>query len=382
MAAQTVLFPVDTEDRTMNVLAGFSPIARAVIVTAAIAIVVTFVHLAASIIAPMLLAVFIAVVATPPLHWMRRFGVPKLLALAFIVLVLIDIGSIFLLVTTGALEGFRDSLPGYQERFLLLSDQLGTWLEEVGMAGSREAVPDIFNPANATALVRTVLSSVSDIFGIGLLILLAVVFMLLEAPILPAKLKSAFHFTQESEARLRQLLKAVNQYMVIKSLTSLATALCIWASLLFLGIDFAVLWAILAFFLNFIPFVGAILMMIPAVLVALVQTDLQTTLLVALGYLVINTVIGSILEPRIMGRGLGISTLAVFLSLMFWGWVLGTVGVFLSVPLTMALMIALDASPQTRPIAILLGPEIAQKPESDEESRTDSGVTNQDPGSS
>jgi len=366
----------------MNVLAGFSPIARAVIVTAAIAIVVTFLHLAASIIAPMLLAVFIAVVATPPLHWMRRFGVPKLIALALIVLVLLDVGSIFLLVTTGALEGFRDSLPSYQERFILLSDQFGAWLEDVGMAGSREAMPDVFDPAKVTVLVRVVLSSVSDLVGIGLLILLAVIFMLLEAPNLPTKLKTAFNFNRESEDRLRQLFSVINRYMVIKSLTSLATAMCVWAWLLFFGIDFAVLWAILAFFLNFIPFVGAILMMIPAVLVALVQIDLQTALLVALGYLVINTVIGSILEPRIMGRGLGISTLAVFLSLLFWGWVLGTVGVFLSVPLTMALMIALDASPQTRPIAILLGPEIAQDIEPEEETRLAGEAEDQDPRSS
>ncbi len=358
----------------MNVLAGFSPVARALIVTAAIAIVATFLQSAASIIAPILLAVFISVVATPPLRWMERRRIPKWFALAFIVLVLLDVGSIFLLVATGALEGFRDSLPGYQERFMLLSNQLGSWLEDAGVDGSREAVSDIFDPVKATALVRMLLSNVSGVFATGLFILLAVVFMLLEAPTLPAKLKTAFHFTEESEARLQRVLKAVNQYMLIKSLTSLATALCIWGWLLFLGIDFAVLWAVLAFFLNFIPFVGAILMMIPAVLLALVQTDFQTTLLVASGYLAVNTVIGSILEPRIMGRGLGISTLAVFLSLMFWGWVLGTVGVFLSVPLTMALMIALDASPQTRSIAILLGPEVEQKPAPDEETRSGGGL--------
>ncbi len=347
----------------MNALAGFSPIARALIVTAAIAIVVIFLELTASIVAPMLLAVFIAIVATPPLRWMRRFGMPKWAALVFIVFVLLDVGSLFLLVFTGALEGFRDSLPGYRERFMLLSEQFGGWLEAAGMAGSREAVPDIFDSAKVSALVRTILSNVSGLFGTGLLILLAVVFMLLEAPNLPAKLQTAFHFTEEAEARLQRVLNAVSQYMAIKSLTSLATALCVWILLWFFGIDFAVLWALLAFLFNFIPFVGALLMMIPPVLLALVQTDLGTALMVAAGILVVNTVIGSILEPKIMGRGLGISTLAVFLSLLFWGWVLGTVGVFLSVPLTMALMIALEASPQTRPIAILLGPEIVQKPE-------------------
>jgi len=217
-------------------------------------------------------------------------------------------------------------------------------------------------------LIRLALANVSGTFGVGLLVLLAVVFMLLEAPSLSAKLKAAFHLTAASEARLARVFSSINRYMVIKSLTSLATALCIWGMLMMLGVDFAALWAMLAFVLNFIPFVGVILMMVPAVLFALVQTDIQTTLLVALGYLVINTVIGSILEPRIMGRGLGISTLAVFLSLLFWGWVLGTIGVFLSVPLTMALIIGLEAGPQTRPIAILLGPPLAPEPEPKTES--------------
>jgi AI-2 transport protein TqsA len=147
--------------------------------------------------------------------------------------------------------------------------------------------------------------------------------------------------------------------MLIKTLASLATAFIIWIWLWYLGLDFAVLWALLAFLLNFVPFVGSILMAVPAILLALVQTDLQTALLVALGYLVVNTIIGSILEPKIMGKGLGISTLAVFLSLLFWGFVFGTIGVFLSVPLTMVMIIAFDASPLTRPIAILLGPDLA-----------------------
>jgi AI-2 transport protein TqsA len=125
-------------------------------------------------------------------------------------------------------------------------------------------------------------------------------------------------------------------------------------------VDYAVLWALIAFLLNFVPTIGSILAAFPAVLLALVQIDVQAALLVAIGYLVVNTLIGSILEPKIMGYGLGLSTLVVFVSLVFWGWVLGPVGMFLSVPLTMSLKIALDANPQTRPIAIMLGPEIRE----------------------
>jgi AI-2 transport protein TqsA len=341
----------------MKLLIGFTPIARGLIVAAAVAIIVMFMQAAAPLIAPTLLAAFIAVVAAPPLRWLQGKGIPKGGGLALIVFVLLDFSSIVALVTTGALEGLRDSLPTYQERLMLLSEQLGDWLEGIGVEKAREAVPDIFDPAAATTLVRLALANVSDIFATGLLVLLAVIFMLLEAPNLRVRLRTAFNLEDDSEVVLHRLLGATNRYMVIKMSTSLATALCIWVLLKVLHIDFAILWAVLAFLLNFIPFVGAFLMAIPAVLVALVQTDLQTTLLVALGYLVINTVIGSILEPRIMGRGLGISTLAVFLSLLFWSWVLGTVGAFLAVPLTMVLMIALESSPRTRHVAYLLGAE-------------------------
>ena len=346
----------------MNADPGLSPPARGLLVAAAFVIVVAGLHAAASLIAPVLLAIFIAVVATPPLRLMRRFGAPKWAALLVIGFLLLDFGSLFALTTTGAVEGFRHSLPSYQERLVLLSNEFGNWLEGLGVPNSHEAVPDIFDPALAMGLTKAFLSNMSGLFSTGLLVLFTVLFILLEAAGMPAKLKTAFEFTGQSDARLKKMLSSINQYMLIKTLASLATAFFIWVWLWFLGLDFAILWAVLAFLLNFVPFVGSILMAVPAVLLALVQTDLQTTLLVALGYLVVNTVIGSILEPKIMGKGLGISTLAVFLSLLFWGFVFGTVGVFLSVPLTMVLIIAFDASPLTRPIAILLGPDIAEVP--------------------
>ena len=344
----------------MHLLNGFSPIARAVIVAAAIAVTVVVLQSAASIVAPVLLAAFIAVILTPPLRWLRRKRVPQWISLPLIVILLLEAGSILGLVFTGQLEGFRESLPGYRERLTLLRDQFGLWLEETGVEMAREAVKDIIDPNVAVDLVRVVLSNMRSTFGTGLLVLLSAVFMLLEAPSLLTKLRKAFHLQEEAELRLQRLFSSINHYMVIKSLASLATALCIWGWLWMLAIDYAALWAILAFLLNFIPFIGGLLMAVPPLLLALVQADLQVTLIVALGYLIVNTVIGSILEPRIMGRGLGISTLVVFLSLLFWGWVLGTVGVFLSVPLTMVLLIALDSRPQTRPFAILLGPEVAE----------------------
>ena len=122
--------------------AGLSPVARTVVVLAALAIVIGFLKLSADFITPILLALFIAIVATPPLRWMRRRGLPMWIGLAIVGFLLLDIGSIIALVTTGALEGFRNGLPTYQERLVLLNEQFGIWMESVGMAESREAAPD------------------------------------------------------------------------------------------------------------------------------------------------------------------------------------------------------------------------------------------------
>jgi predicted PurR-regulated permease PerM len=342
----------------MSILVQFSAPARGVIVAGAVALIITLMHMTAGILAPLLLAVFIAIITTPMLRWMRRKGVPKWGALGVIVFILLDVGSVMALLTTGAFEGFRESFPTYQERFMLLSQQVGGVLESAGMSNSQEAIPDILDPAKVQAGVRLVLSNASGVFATGLLVLLAVVFILSEASGLRAKLHAAFNLTPDAEARLTQLLSRINRYMQIKTLTSAATGVCVWLFLWVLGIDFAPLWGILAFLLNFVPVVGNIVMMIPATLLALVQVGFPTALLVAGGYLVINTLIGNVIEPKVMGKGLGISTLAVFVALLFWGWMFGLVGMFLAVPLTAALIAALDASPHTRPLAIMLGPEV------------------------
>jgi AI-2 transport protein TqsA len=121
-----------------------------------------------------------------------------------------------------------------------------------------------------------------------------------------------------------------------------------------IGVDFAPTWGLLAFLLNFIPNIGSIIAAVPAILLALIQLGLPSALLTLLGYLVVNITIGNFLEPRVMGRSLGLSTLVVFLSLLFWGWVLGPIGMVLSVPLTMTAKIALAVNEDTRWLAVLL----------------------------
>ncbi|MEJ2034102.1 MAG: AI-2E family transporter, partial [Deltaproteobacteria bacterium] len=185
---------------------------------------------------------------------------------------------------------------------------------------------------------------------------------LLEASSFPAKLRASRHDPQAALAGYEQVVRDINDYMKIKTWISLATGIFIAIWLAILGVDYPLLWGVLAFLLNYVPNIGSIIAAVPAVLLALVQLGTTSALLAAAGYLAVNMVVGNVVEPRFMGRGLGLSTLVVFLSLVFWGWVWGPIGMLLSVPLTMMIKIALASNEETRRFAILLGSEEPLEP--------------------
>jgi AI-2 transport protein TqsA len=335
----------------------FSSAARFILVAGAFVVVVAGMKAASSLLSPFLLAMFIAVIAAPPLGWLRR-RMPSWAALVIVVLGIVATGGLFGVLVQGALTGFSANLPEYQERLGTLSAETVSWLGAIGVDLPEQAITAWFDPAKAMKIAGDLIKGMSNVLANALLILLTVIFILLEATTLPAKLQAALKRPDESTERLRDVMDSVNRYMGIKTLTSLATACVVWLMLTILGVDFAILWAASAFLLNFVPTIGSFIAAVPAVLLALVQLGLETATVAAIGYIVVNTIIGNIVEPKVMGRGLGLSTLVVFVSLVFWGWVLGPVGMFLSVPLTMALKIALDANPDTRSIAVMLGPEM------------------------
>lgn len=206
------------------------------------------------------------------------------------------------------------------------------------------------------SILTGTVTGVAGLLSNALLILLTVIFILLEAATIPAKLNAMPGNSAFSVDNLAKIIDNVNRYMAIKTMTSLATGVLVGVMLAFLGVPFATIWAMLAFFLNFVPNIGSFIAAIPAVLVALLDLGLGAAFGAAIGYVVINGVIGNVVEPRVMGHGLGLSTLVVFVSLVFWGWVLGPVGMLLSVPLTMTAKIAMESNPQTRWVAVLLGP--------------------------
>lgn len=331
---------------------------RTLFVLAAVVVVVAGMRAAEPILVPFLLAVFIAVIFAPPLFWLRRKGIPQWLALLLIVSGIVSLGMVLAALLGTSVDGFSETIPQYQQRLNSLTAQALDALARHGIDVPRSLLLERFDPGAAMQLAASMLAGFGNVLKNSFLILLTVVFMLMEASSVPQKIHRVFDDAGASKAvaGFDEFAKTLHRYLAIKTATSLATGTIVTLWLWTIGVDYALVWGVLAFLLNFIPNIGSIIAAVPAVLLALVQIGLGAALAAAGGYLAINVVVGSIIEPRFMGRGLGLSTLVVFLSLVFWGWVLGPVGMLLSVPLTMTLKIAFASSPRTSWLAGLLGP--------------------------
>ena len=335
---------------------GFTPAARFLLVAGAFVVVVAGLKSASNLVTPFLLAVFIAVLVVPPLQYMRSHGLPGWAAMLVVVATLVGAGSAVVGLFSGSLSDFNASLPSYQERVKGLTGELDIWLDSIGIHVSRQALNSVIDPGRIFGMATELIRGLGGVLTNAFLILLTVIFILFEANSLPSKLRAALRQPEASLNHLHEVMHTINRYMFLKFCTSVLTGVLLWAWLSFLGVDFPAMWGMLAFLLNFVPTIGSIIAGVPPVMLALIQLGVEDALLVTIGYMLVNIGIGNFLEPRVMGQGLGLSTLVVFLSLIFWGWVLGPAGMFLSVPLTMALKIALGANTQTYPIAVMLGP--------------------------
>jgi predicted PurR-regulated permease PerM len=329
--------------------------APALLILASFIIVVAGMKAASSILVPFFLAVFIAVICAPPLFWLQRKGVPKVLALALILVAILFVGLLFGALIVPSLNDFLSSLPDYQERLSAHIAALISWLREKGVNIPQKEVSGAFHPGWVMSLAGDILSTLSSVLTNAFLILLTVVFILLEAADFPKKLGVVLKNPERSLSTIEKFSQDAKRYLVIKTLISVAVGLVIWFWLLILGVDYPVLWGTLSFLLNYVPNIGAIIAALPVALLALVQLGVGSALLTVLGFVVVHIVVGNIIEPKVTGKGLSLSTLVVFLSMVFWGWVLGPIGMILSVPMTSLVKIALESYEETRGLAIMLG---------------------------
>jgi predicted PurR-regulated permease PerM len=336
----------------------FSKAARFIVIAAALVIVIAGMREAASLLVPFLLSVFIAVLCLPAMQGLKKRGLPDGLAIVLVILLVIVVGAGLVMLVGSSIDDFTRNLPAYEDRVTEQWTNLLVYLNQMGIALPEKALLSHFDPRSAMQMTRTILAGFGNVMANSFLIILTVIFILLESGSFARKLKD-FNESNDVEAGSAEFVSAftekVRAYMSIKTWMSLLTGLLVALSLWLLGVDYPQLWGVLAFMLNYVPNIGSIIAAVPAVLVALVQMGSGTAMLSAGAYVIINVVVGNVLEPKLMGKGLGLSTLVVFVSLVFWGWVLGPVGMLLSVPLTVTVKLALDSKTETRWIGTLLG---------------------------
>jgi len=335
------------------------PTTNALMALAATVIVVAGLRAASSVFVPFLLAGFIGLLCAPALFWLRDRGLPTPIALIVVLLGLLSIGALFGGLVSSSINEFTRALPAYQKSFGSVIASLTTTLADFGIDfGISTSETNPFDPKAALGLVGNLASNLGSLLNNAFLLFLTVCFILLEASSFPHKVREAFGDSPEIEDRMAEIGESIRRYLAIKTLTSLLTGLLAYAALMLLGVNFAPLWGLIAFLLNFVPAVGSVIAAIPAVALAFIDNGGETAALVTLCYVGINITIGNFLEPRVMGEGMGLSPLIVVTSLVFWGWVLGPVGMVLAVPLTVILRITLGSQPSTRWVAVLLGPAV------------------------
>jgi len=330
---------------------------RFIVIAAALVIIIGGFNQAQSVLVSFLVAAFLATLGTPPVLWLERKRIPSVIAVLLVVTAMITVLLIVGVFVGASINSFYTELPVYQTRLQEQASAFHSYFETRGIRGMDKVLLGYINPASVMNLTARLLTELGSALSNIVLILLTVAFILFEASSFPVKLRAVLGDPQQVFPQFTKFANDIERYMVIKTLISLATGILIGTWLSILRVDFPILWGFLAFLLNYVPSVGSTIAAVPAVLLAFIQLGIGRAVMAAAGYMAVNFILDNVIETKLMGRRLGLSTLVVFLSLIFWGSLLGPVGMVLCIPLTMTLKFACENNKGTQWLAVLLGPE-------------------------
>jgi len=338
-------------------------VGNSILLIASVVIVLSGATLASAIVVPFLLSLFVTIILLVPVEALMRRSVPTWLSLLIVVAgMLVFFAAVFIIVGSAA-AAFSADLPGYQAEFKALITNVSAWFDARGVDVSASGLRDVLNPQRIISFFQNFIGDIGGALSNIMLIVFTVVFMLSDANLFKRKL--AWHQQQHSAVEgqlgsLSDLVVLLATYTKIKAAVSLLTGFLIWLGLSLMGIKYPVLWGLLAFLLNFIPTIGSIIAAFPVLLLAMLSLDPVLLMMIVALYLVVNIVVGNFVEPIWMGGEVGLATLIVFLSMVFWGWLFGPVGMILSVPLTIAVKFLSLRNPRTLWLAVLLSNTVEQ----------------------
>jgi len=326
-----------------------------IIKLAALIIILAGAMYAKTIIAPFLLALFISIICIQPITWLEKKRIPRWIAIIVIILGLVSLFFGFSSLIGGTLSFFLSNVSKYETTVTTISKSVIQFLNDKGLKIPEDQISSLIQPAKILEFTSGAMKQLFTLLGNTFLIFLIILFILMEFGSFSDKAKAITNGPDKSIAYFSTILQDIRHYLGIKTLVCLSIGILIYIAMLIIGVDYPLLWALIAGLMNYIPNIGSIIATIPAFLFALVQLGLGGALWTLGAFMVIHNVLGNFIEPKIMGKGLGLSTLVVLLSLLFWGFILGLVGMFLAVPFTLTMKIILEQNDKTRWLAILLG---------------------------
>jgi AI-2 transport protein TqsA len=302
------------------------------------------------IIAPVSLALMLTVTASPLSSWLRRRGAPVWVAatalLVTVYVVLFGLGGALLLSATRLV----DLLPQYQDQFTQLRADVAQALGDLGVGTQSVGdVADLFEPGRVVDIVQGVLGGVLGMLSNGLFLLAVLLFLCLDAVHFPARLARAAAQRPQVVGALRSFAQGTRRYLLVSTVFGVIVAAIDTVMLWALDVPLPLLWGLLSFITNYIPNIGFIVGVIPPALLALLEGGPQLMMTVIVLYCVVNFVIQSVIQPKVVGDAVGLSASISFLSLVFWTWVLGPLGALLAIPLSLLTKgLLVDIDPTTR----------------------------------
>jgi len=314
---------------------------RLLLGAAALVVIAAGLRATAVLLVPLILAVFLSVVTFPLVAALQERRVPRVLAVLMTMLAVLMILSGPSVVIVTAIRQFASRVPDYEQRLKGVVSRSFEWLRRQDIDTS--SLITFVDPGQVLNLMMTMLSGMATLLSLVLLVVLISSFMLFEAADIRQRRPTVL--PPAVRQHVGRIAKEMQAWLWVKTLISLATGIVAGFWVAVLGIEFALLWGLTAFLLNYIPNIGSLVAAFPPALLALIAYGPLWAAIVLAGYALINLALGSLLEPYAMGRRVGLSPLVVLLSVIAWGWMWGIAGMLLSVPITMSIKIALENAP-------------------------------------
>jgi len=321
---------------------------------ASLVLILAGIKAAAEIVIILFLAIFIASIISTFIIFLEQKHIPKLIAYLFVIGGFVLLTILLGYVLNISLKDFISNLPQYEKQLQALVVKGIAFAENYGYEIDKNTILDALSLNSFFGITTNLIGSIGTFLSKFLLIIIGIAFILAEAKSFEKKLKVIYDKDRKKLEHFKLFSSNIQKYFSVKTATSFFTGFLVTVVLMYFDIEYPILWGVIAMLFNFVPVVGSIIAAIPAILLSLVGGDLNTTLILIVLYVCINVGISNIIEPKFMGKELGLSPMVIFFSLILWGWVLGLVGMFLAVPITMTLKIAFDSDKSTKWLSLLM----------------------------